>query len=124
MENPRRPHAPQEKVAILRRYLIDKKPVADLCDEFHLHPTVFYRWLKTFFDNGALAFQPDSTARREHEPQRRCVASLEERLRTRNEILAQLLEENLAPKDRLPQASSDDRPNALKTPARRAEHSS
>ncbi len=56
MENhDKRQFTPEEKVAILRRHLIEKVTVPDLCDEYHLHPTVFYRWLKQFFDNGAAA---------------------------------------------------------------------
>ena len=34
----------EEKVAILRRHLLDKVPVSDLCEEHGLQPTVFYRW--------------------------------------------------------------------------------
>ncbi len=32
----------EEKVAILRRHLLDKVPLSDLCDELGLQPTVFY----------------------------------------------------------------------------------
>jgi transposase len=46
----------EEKVAILRRHLLDKVPISDLCDELGLQPTVFYRWQKEFFENGAAAF--------------------------------------------------------------------
>jgi hypothetical protein len=40
-------------VAILRRHLIDKVPVCTLCGEQHAHPTLFYRWLKEFFERVA-----------------------------------------------------------------------
>ncbi len=53
MSNERKHHSPEEKVAILRRHLIDKIPVSTLCEEHDLHPTVFYRRLKQFFENGA-----------------------------------------------------------------------
>jgi len=33
-------------VAILRRHLLDKVAVSDLCEELGLQPTVFYRWQK------------------------------------------------------------------------------
>jgi len=33
MRKPRKNHTPVEKVAILRRHLIDRVPVSDLCDE-------------------------------------------------------------------------------------------
>ena len=63
-------HTPEEKVTILRRHLIDRVPVSNLCEEFGPHPTVFYRWLKQFFEKGAAAFQnyrPDPGRRRDQE---------------------------------------------------------
>jgi transposase-like protein len=46
----------EEKLAILRRHLLDKVPISRLCEELGLQPTVFYRWQKEFFENGAAAF--------------------------------------------------------------------
>ena len=51
MRKERRHFTPEEKVAILRRHLVDKVPVSELCEE--LRPTVFYRWQKELFENGA-----------------------------------------------------------------------
>src|SRR5271169_1990938 len=56
MNKPRRHFADEEKVAILKRHLIDKVPVSDLCDELDIYPNQFYDWLKKFFENGHLAF--------------------------------------------------------------------
>ena len=53
MRKPRKNYTPVEKVAILRRHLIDHVPVSDLCDEHQLSPTLFYLWQKQFFENGA-----------------------------------------------------------------------
>jgi len=44
--------APNEKVAILKKNLLEGVAVSDLCDQYDLHPTVFYRWQKEFFENG------------------------------------------------------------------------
>ena len=52
-----KPHAAQDKVAILRLHLLEHKPVSELCDQFDLKPTQFYRWQKEFFENGAAAFE-------------------------------------------------------------------
>ena len=57
MRKPRKNYSPPEKVAILRRHLIDRVPVSDLCDEYQLSPTLFYAWQKIFFENGASAFE-------------------------------------------------------------------
>jgi len=63
MTKQRRTFTAEEKVAILRRHLLDGAAVSDLCDEYGLHPTVFYRWQKAFFENGAAAFERRSDAR-------------------------------------------------------------
>ena len=56
----RKHYTPDEKVFIIGRHLIEKVPVSDLCQEQKLQPTVFYRWLKEFFENGAVAFRRES----------------------------------------------------------------
>jgi transposase-like protein len=48
MKKQRKHYTPEEKVAILRRYLVERVPISDLCDELGLQPTVFYRWQKVF----------------------------------------------------------------------------
>ena len=53
MRKERKHYTAEEKVGILRRHLLDKVPVSDLCEELGLQPTVFYRWQKEFFaDSG------------------------------------------------------------------------
>ena len=49
-------YTPEEKVAILRRHLLEQVPISELCDKHGLQPTVFYRWQKEFFENGHLPF--------------------------------------------------------------------
>jgi integrase len=44
MRKERKHFTPEEKVATLRRHLVDKVPVSELCEELGLRPTVFYRW--------------------------------------------------------------------------------
>jgi transposase-like protein len=53
----RKHYSPEEKVVILKKHLLDQVPISTICDEYHLQPTVFYRWQKEFFENGAAAFQ-------------------------------------------------------------------
>ncbi len=99
MSNERKHQTSEENVAILRRHLVERVPVSTLCDEYQIHPTVFYRWLRVFFENGAAAFQrqPDPTRQREQER----IAALEAKLKTKNEVLAELMEEHVALKKSL-----------------------
>ena len=67
MRKERKHYTAEEKVAILRRHLLDKVPVSDLCEELNLKPTVFYRRQKEFFENGAAAFQAQERPHRQVE---------------------------------------------------------
>jgi len=83
----------EEKVRILRRHFIDQVSVSDLCDEIGLQPTVFYRWQKQFFENGSAAFERVN-GRKQDGLERRNV-ELEEKLRRKNEVLSELMEEHV-----------------------------
>lgn len=93
MRKKRHNYTAQEKVVILKRHLVDQIPVSDLCDEYHLQPTVFYRWLKEFFENGAAAFEKSNSRRKSTEEKR--IRQLETKLQTKNEVLSELLEEHI-----------------------------
>ena len=41
MNKQRKQYTPEEKVAILRRHLVEGVLIPDLCDELGLQPTVF-----------------------------------------------------------------------------------
>jgi transposase len=64
MRKERKHFTPEVKVAILRRHLVDKIPVSELCEELGLRPTVCYRWQKELFENGAAAFQSQERPQR------------------------------------------------------------
>ena len=101
MKKQRKHYTPQEKVAILRRHLVEKESVSDLCDTLQRRPTVFYRWLKEFFENGAAAFERNSGSGKRGDAQQRRITTLEEKLRTKNEVLSELMEEHVALKKSL-----------------------
>jgi transposase-like protein len=88
-----------EKVAILRRHLLGQEPISKLCDELGLQPTVFYRWQKEFFENGAAAFE--SKTRPNPQPQQQRIEFLQKKIQTKDEVLAELMAEHIALKKSL-----------------------
>jgi transposase len=93
MRKPRTNYTPPEKVAILRRHLIDRVPISDLCDEYRLSPTLLYAWQKMFFENGAAAFERKrGSGEQSHQ---RTIAALREKLQRKNEVVAELMEEHI-----------------------------
>ena len=101
MSNERKHHTAEEKVTILRRHLVDRIPISSLCDEHQLHPTVLYRWLKQFFENGAAAFGPPPRTDKQVEAREQRIAFLEAKLKRKDEVLAELMEEHVALKKSL-----------------------
>jgi transposase-like protein len=92
MKKPRKHYTAEEKVAILRRHLLDKEPVSGLCDELGLQPTGLYRWQKEFFENGSAAFQ--QKARPNHQGEQERIEYLEKKIQTKDEVLAELMAEH------------------------------
>lgn len=100
----RRQFTPEEKATILRRYLADKIPVSDLCDEYHIQPSLFYLWQRQALENLGAAFQDGRTRRREDHAvtaERARVAVLEATLARKDAIIAEISEEHLALKKKL-----------------------
>ena len=99
MRKPRKNYTPPEKVAILRRHLLDKVPVSDLCDEYQLQPTLFYAWQKLFFENGAAAFERKNGSA--DQSLQKTIAALRDKLQRKNEVVAELMEEHIQLKKEL-----------------------
>ena len=99
MKKPRKHYTGQEKVAILRRHLLEQESVSKLCDELGLQPTVFYRWQKEFFENGAAAFEGKGRSDQLAEKER--IELLEKKIQRKDEVLAELMGEYVALKKEL-----------------------
>ena len=91
MNKPRRHFSGTEKVAILKRHLVDKVPVSDLCDELDIYPNQFYAWLKDFFENGHLAFDNGRKSKAVEDAQQAKIEQLEAKMARKNEVMAELM---------------------------------
>ena len=96
MSTRKRQHfSPEQKVAIVRRHLLKEVPVSNLCDEHGIHPTVYYRWQKQLFEKGAIAFERQKDPAL---PLTRRIAHMEAKLTAKNEVIAELMEEQVKAK--------------------------
>ncbi len=94
----RKHHSPDQKVAVVRRHLLENTPVSDLCDEFGIHATQYYQWQKQLFENGEGAFarRPNkANLKRQQNAHEKKIGQLEEKLQNRNEVVAELLQEHV-----------------------------
>jgi transposase len=99
MEGKRRRLTGEEKVRVLRRHLLDKEAVSEICEQERIQPTQFYQWQKQFFENGAAAFErpPSKPDRREAER----IEALEAKLRKKDEVISELMEDHVKLKKEL-----------------------
>jgi transposase len=101
MRKRRKNYTPAEKVAILRRHLIDHVPISDICDKYQLPPSIFYAWQKLFFENGAAVFERKGAS--PEESHLRTIAALCDKLQRKNEVVAELMVAHIQLKNNGPQ---------------------
>ena len=98
MTRKRRRFTGEEKVALLKRHLIKKEKISDLCDEYDIQPVLFYRWQKEFFENGYKAFEnPTANPIKKAESH---ISSLKQELEKRNSVISELVTSYIAEKKR------------------------
>ena len=96
MPRQRRHFTPEQKVALLRLHLLEKKPISDICEEHHLSVNLFYLWQKQCFENGTAAFaNAGKRPKADIDAKDRKIAALQEKLQRKNEVLAELMEEHV-----------------------------
>jgi transposase-like protein len=91
----RRHFTPQQKLTIVKAHLVDGVPISDLCDRHHIQPAQFYLWQKQLFENGATVFER-KTKISGPTPAERQVEALRAKLVTKNEVIAELIQENVS----------------------------
>jgi len=94
----RKQFTPDEKVAIIRRHLVEKVPIPDLCDEFGIHANQYYNWQKQLFENAGPIFQrrPNkANEKRRQNAAERKIEQIEKKRQDRNEVVAELLQEHV-----------------------------
>lgn len=99
MNNSRRRFGTDQKATILKRYLVDKVPVSDLCDEYGIKPNQIYTWQKILFEHAETAFQQSgSRTESKRSDQEDKIVRLEAKLQQKNEVISELMEENIRAK--------------------------
>jgi transposase-like protein len=91
----RRRYTAEEKVKILRDVLEDGNAISQVAEQYGLHPNNIFNWRKQLFEEGVQTFQikrADISGKAEE----RKIAVLEDRIKQKDEIIAELAEELLA----------------------------
>jgi transposase len=100
----RRKFSAEDKAAILRKHLVDKNPVSDVCDEYGIQPSVFYTWQRQLMENMASALDGGSGHRQRNGREEKLaskVEALEAKLAKKDNVIAEILEEHVKLKKEL-----------------------
>ncbi len=95
MSKARKYCSPEDKAIVLKRLMVEKALLSDLCDHYQLQPSQVYRWQKQLFENAAVAFQRTNNKQAKKAKDRK-ITSLEEKIAKRNETVAELLDDSVA----------------------------
>jgi len=77
---------------------VDGVPISDLCDKHKIHATQYDTWQKQLFENAASCFARktnSANARRQDDARQKQIEQLEAKIQTKNEVVAELLEEHV-----------------------------
>jgi len=89
----------KRKIELLKNHLIDKEPISKICEENKISPRVFYLWQKKLFENGEYLF--DRSEVKSQKRQEEKLKAYENKLKKKDEVIAELMEEHLKLKKNL-----------------------
>ena len=98
MSKKRKQFNPEEKIAIIRKHLLEGIAVSELCEEYKLQPSVFYRWQKMLFEQGSQVFEGRPAKKGNQQQQQ--IERLQQKLSKKDEVLAEVMEEYVTLKKR------------------------
>lgn len=97
----RKRFSPQTKSLILKQHLQKKKEISTLCEEHGCQPSSVYQWQDALFSRAHEVFEASSSRvgrPKDAALQKKTQQLLEQKLDTKNAIIAELMEELLKEK--------------------------
>jgi transposase-like protein len=98
MSNTRRYFTAEQKAQVVRRHLAGKEAVSDLAEELQIQPSLIHLWIKQVLEQAERAFVKSPVNHRAEGVKNHRIEQLEAKLVQKNEVLAELMEENVRAK--------------------------
>ena len=98
MTRKRRSFSPAEKAAAVRKHLIDKVPVSQIADEMKVQPTLIHNWINMVISQAERTFESPRASKTTRDSHDDKLTALREKLAAKNEVIAELMEENIRSK--------------------------
>ena len=94
----RRRFSADEKARILKLHFVEKRPVSDICSEFEIAVSQFHSWEAVLFQNAKSSFENKRGPKANQAREAQKVAKLEEKIREKDHVIAELMAEYLESK--------------------------
>ena len=103
MSRTRRMFTSTQKAEVVRRHLKDQVPVNQLAAELDVLPSQIHQWVQAVLAQAERAFEkpgkkPVRSAKKLEQLQQKRIHQLEQKLNLKNEVIAELMEENVKAK--------------------------
>ena len=103
MSRTRKTLTAEQKAEVVRRHLRDKVPVSELAEELAIQPSQIHQWINTLLAQAEQAFtkagkQDKRRLAKQEELRQQRIKKLESKLDLKNEVIAELMEENVKAK--------------------------
>ena len=98
MTRRRRSFTAAQKAEAVRKDLKDHIPVSQIAEEMVVQPTMIHNWINTALAQVEHAFESPRAAKAESTKHDQQVQQLREKLDAKNEVIAELIEENIRSK--------------------------
>ena len=94
----RRSFSDTQKADAVRRHLKDGVPVSQIANDLDVQPTMIHNWINTALAQLERLFGSPRSAKAEASKQETTIQQLREKLDSKNEVIAELMEENIRSK--------------------------
>lgn len=106
MTKSRRKFTAEQKAVIVRRHLKGKEPISTIAEELSIQPTQIHQWVAMALDQLERAFEKNAKSEKAsklaeakiNQLKEQRIKKLEEKLMYKNEVIAELMEENVKAK--------------------------
>lgn len=99
--NHRKHLSPEQKTIILRELLENQVPISQLAEKYNIHVNDIYRWKKQLFEGAAIILKSKAGKPRQSSVQDRKIDQLEKKLKQRDEVISEIVQENIELKKNL-----------------------
>ena len=93
MKAQKRQFSAEFKVKVLREHLENQVPVGKICEQYGIHPNLFYLWKKELFSGAMETFSKKKTGKSEEEKINK--------LKDKDSLISEIIEDNLRLKKKL-----------------------